>query len=107
MSRNPLVYEIHGTRVTVDWNDWGQDTDYGIGPIDGYRIYYGKTGQHLQQHVDSSNSFQSIANLLPDTSYDFAIAVLKTLDGTETVGDISNRVSASTGCIGTLILTLK
>ncbi|XP_072043279.1 uncharacterized protein [Amphiura filiformis] len=98
MFRDPLVTEVRGTKVIIDWNDWDQGVDYGTGQIDGYRVYYGPSGQDLQ-YMDARNSNQPITHLLPETKYYFSIAVVKNVEGKQAVGQMSNSVSEITGCI--------
>ena len=78
--------------------------DFGNGPVDGYRLYYGLTGSPLTTYEDFTVSSGSISNLEIETSYEFAVSVLRSIDGETFAGKMSGVVSGKTQCLGEYIL---
>ena len=88
------------TSVTITWNEWNQDIDYGTGPVDHHKAYYWKTDSAIYPSTFqvSSGSSTDIINLFPETMYNFSVAAVKTYQMLE--GPRSMDASAITGCGG-------
>ena len=74
--------------------------DYGNGPAAGYRLYYGLSGSPLTTYEDFTVSSGSISDLEIETSYDFAVSVLRSVDGETLPGKLSSIASGETQCLG-------
>ena len=88
------------TSVTITWNAWNQDIDYGTGPVDYYKVYYWKTDSAISPSTFqvSSESSTDITDLFPETMYNFSVAAVKTYKMLE--GPRSIDTFAITGCGG-------
>ena len=87
--------------LELDWADWDQNVDYGNGPVSFYRVYCIVTGNgQLSACEETSDSTWIPQTLLPDTQYDFAVSVLRSVDGNDTEGKLRNVVSGTTHCLG-------
>ena len=100
LSTTPTTVSIDGVTIEVDWDDWNQMVDYGNGPVAGYRLYFGLPGSSLTTYEDFSVSNGSISVLEIETSYDFAVSVLRSIDGVTFAGKLSSVVSGETQCLG-------
>ena len=71
-----------------------------------YRVYYREHGNdQFTDFEDNSMSNWKPQNLLPDTQYDFAVSVLRSVDGNDIEGKLGNIVNGTTHCTGTLYFT--
>ena len=102
----PTIASIDGVTVEVVWDDWNQLVDYGNGPVAGYRLYYGLSGSSLTAYKDFLVSNGTISALEIDTTYDFAVSVLRSIDGVTFVGKLSSVVSGATQCFGEYIILI-
>ena len=99
---DPSIAHEENILLKLDWDDWDQTVDYGNGPVASYRVYYRETGNGplFTDYVDVPDSNWIPQTLLPDTQYDFAVSVLRSVDGNDTEGKLGNVVSGTTHCLG-------
>ena len=79
-------------------------SDYGNGPVAGYRLYYGLQGSSLTSYKDVSGSDGSILGSEIEKTYDFTVAVLRSIDGVTFAGKQGSVVSEKTQCLGEYVV---
>ena len=102
----PTIASVDGVTVEFNWDDWNQLVDYGNGPVAGYRLYYGLPDNSLTTYEDFPVSNGSISDLEIETSYNFAVSVLRLVDGVTFPGKQTNVVSGKTQCSGEYIILI-
>ena len=90
------------TSVKVTWRAWNQTIDHGVGPVAHYRVGYWKANSTISsaEFQNTTQTFMTITDLSPQTTYTFAVAVVKTYQSQVLVGPGNISTSAFTGCVG-------
>ena len=97
---DPNITHEENILLELDWADWDQNVDYGNGPVSLYRVYCGETGNgQLTFCEETSDSIWIPQTLLPDTEYDFAVSVLRSVDSNDVEGTLGNIVNGTTHCL--------
>ena len=95
-----VIANATSTSVTITWNAWNKNIDYGTGPVDKYNVYYwkadAKTSSAISQTV--TEAYTKITDLSPETLYYFAVAAVRNYELRE--GPWSTNTFAATGCGG-------
>ena len=88
----------------LGWEEWNIAIDYGTGPAELHTIYYGLSGQTLSMTSNETTEMEgAVRNLLPETAYDFAIAISRFIDGVWYEGPHGQIITAFTECAGETI----
>ena len=88
----------------LGWEEWNIAIDYGTGPAELHTIYYGLSGQPPSMTSNETTEMEgTVRNLLPETAYDFAIAISRFIDGVWYEGPHGQIITAFTECAGETI----
>ncbi|XP_072050190.1 uncharacterized protein [Amphiura filiformis] len=75
----PQIIKVSGATLTIQWNAWDANIDYGTGPVEKYQIYLAQQGQTLVPVAESTNTEEEITGLWHETTYDFALTVFRNI----------------------------
>ena len=87
------------TSVRVTWREWNQNIDHGVGRVAHYKACWktNSTNSSADFKISTQTSI-TITDLSPQTTYTFAVSVVKTYQLLE--GPRSITTSAITECVG-------